>query len=203
MRKHPDFVFALCQHHRAPYGAPLAMELVMDRYWLTTWTTYGTWVAGDSRGFVSNVSSQDGGPEVRHNVPGTECDANIPALEIYVRDRMIAEPCYLEQQQAEIVIQQFQDTTRDRKFELCAASVMKDHTHLVVGVPGDPDAHQLRELFKSWATHTGHCRRTALIGQRKVPCERNKAMQFPPQLFTLHVSNQIRWQRVEIAGERI
>src|SRR6478752_6607425 len=29
---------------------------------------------------------------------------------------------------------------------------MGDHTHLVVGVPGDPDPGHLRELYKSWAT---------------------------------------------------
>ncbi len=28
----------------------------MDRYWPLTWTTYGTWLPGDARGFaVSNV----------------------------------------------------------------------------------------------------------------------------------------------------
>ena len=34
----------------------------MDRYWLLTWTTYGTWLPGDARGFVSNVAD---GPDPR------------------------------------------------------------------------------------------------------------------------------------------
>ena len=47
----------------------------MDRYWLLTWTTYGTWLPGDQRGFVSNVPNGSG-PEVRHNIPGTPYDAD-------------------------------------------------------------------------------------------------------------------------------
>jgi hypothetical protein len=124
----------------------------MDRYWLITWTTYGTWLAGDERGFVSNVYAVAGGPEVRHNAPGTDCDASMPLLEQYVRDHMGADPFYLVKEQADAMIDQYQDTSRIRGFELCAASVMCNHTHLVVGVPGDPDPHHLRELFKSWAT---------------------------------------------------
>jgi hypothetical protein len=30
--------------------------------------------------------------------------------------------------------------------------VMRNHTHMVIGVPGDPDPHHLREIYKSWAT---------------------------------------------------
>jgi hypothetical protein len=30
--------------------------------------------------------------------------------------------------------------------------VMFNHTHLVIGVPGDPDPQAILETFKSWAT---------------------------------------------------
>jgi len=124
----------------------------MDRFWHISWTTYGTRVAGDGRGFVSNVSAVGGGREVRHNAPGTDRDANMPCLERHVRDQMLADPFYLDEEQAAAMIGQYQETSRIRGFELCAAAVMPDHTHMVVGVPGDPDPHHLRELFKSWAT---------------------------------------------------
>ena len=124
----------------------------MDRYWLITWTTYGTWLAGDERGFVSNVYSDDGGPEVRHNIVGTECDRAITGLERYVRDRMLDDPFYLNEEQARTMIEQYLETSRIRKFELCAAAVMSNHTHLLLGAPGDPDPDELRELYKSWAT---------------------------------------------------
>jgi len=124
----------------------------VDRYWHLTWTTYGTRLAGGAGGFVSNVYAEDGGPEVRHNVPGTPCDASMPLLEQYIRDRMLAGPFHLNRDQAAVLIAQYQETSRVRRYELCVAAVMADHTHLVVGVPGDPDPHHLRELFKSWAT---------------------------------------------------
>jgi len=31
------------------------MTLAFDRHWLLTWTTYGTWLPGDARGFVSPI----------------------------------------------------------------------------------------------------------------------------------------------------
>ena len=124
----------------------------MDRYWHLTWSTYGTRLAGAAGGFVSNVYAADGGPEVRHNVPGTEVDVSLPLLEQYVRDHMLADPFYLSREQAAVLIGQYCQTSRVRGYELCAAAVMADHTHLVVGVPGDPDPHHLRELYKSWAT---------------------------------------------------
>jgi REP element-mobilizing transposase RayT len=124
----------------------------MDRYWHITWTMYGTRVAGHARGFVSNVYAEDGGPEVRHNIPGTDCDADIPGLERYVCEHMLADPYFLNADQAAVLISQYQDTSRIRGYELCVASVMADHTHLVIGVPGDPDPDHLRELYKTWAT---------------------------------------------------
>ena len=159
MRKHADDVDARRQHsdnalihrihHRDAYASPLA---IMDRYWLITWTTYGTWLAGDERGFVSNVYGVAGGPEVRHNAPDTDCDASVAGLELYVLDRMLDDPFFLNDEQAKTLIGQFEETSRIRQYDLCAASVMYNHMHLLIGVPGDPDPHQLRELYKSWAT---------------------------------------------------
>ena len=38
---------------------------------LTTWTCYGTWLPGDSRGHVSNILFPGGGFERKHNQVGT------------------------------------------------------------------------------------------------------------------------------------
>jgi hypothetical protein len=71
----------------------------MDRYWLLTWTTYGTWLPGDERGFVSSV--EDGpGPQVRHNVPGTEPDADMPGLRRSAQELMRGQPVFLNHEQA-------------------------------------------------------------------------------------------------------
>src|SRR5690349_21194983 len=55
---------------RARLAGVTDWEDCMDRVWHLTWTTYGTWLPGDERGFVSNVRDGDG-PEVKHNTPAT------------------------------------------------------------------------------------------------------------------------------------
>jgi hypothetical protein len=122
-----------------------------DRHWLLTWTTYGTRLPGAACGFVGNVREADG-TQVRHNIPGTPLDADIPALEKYVRDHMTGPPVELDRAQAEAIVAQYLETARVRAWKPEAASVMYNHTHLVVGVPGDPDPTAMRDLFKAWAT---------------------------------------------------
>lgn len=122
-----------------------------DRHWLLTWTCYGNWLPGDSRGFVGNVRERDG-THVNHNIPGTPYEASLPLLEAWVHEQMNGPPVALEQREATALIAQYQDTARIRNWSLEAASVMFNHTHLVVGVSGDPDPHRMLELFKSWAT---------------------------------------------------
>src|SRR4051794_30447181 len=109
---------------------------IMDRCWLLTWTTYGTWLPGDSRGFVSDVAG-DKGIGVRHNESGTECDADMPGLEHYMRGKLIGDPIYLRDEQAGVLLSQFQETARFRHWQLMAVAVMPNHIHVVVGVPGD------------------------------------------------------------------
>jgi len=123
----------------------------MDRYWLLTWTTYGTWLPGDRRGFVSNVADSKG-VGVRHNEPGTRCDNDIRGLNEYARDKMLHEPIYLTLRQAELLAEQFRETAGFRKWELLAVAIMRNHIHLVVGVPGDPEPETLLRDFKSYGS---------------------------------------------------
>jgi hypothetical protein len=52
----------------------------MDRYWFLTSTTYGNWLPGDPRGFVSGVIDEREG-KVIHNQPMT-----VAAIE-YIRNQ--------------------------------------------------------------------------------------------------------------------
>ena len=123
----------------------------MDRYWLLTWTCYGHWLPGDRRGFVGNNREADG-TQISHNIPGTPYDADMPLLEKWVRGQMTGDPVSLGRDEADALIAQYQETARVRKWSLEAASVMHNHTHLVVGVADDPDPQGILEAFKSWAT---------------------------------------------------
>ena len=123
----------------------------MDRFWLISWTCYGTWLPGAKSGFVSYIDDDDG-QHVIHNTPGTPFDADMPALEAYCRAQMKGEPVSLDTRAAEALIIQYRETANIRGWELQAASVMYNHTHVVVGVPGDPDPDTILTTLKNWAT---------------------------------------------------
>ncbi len=122
-----------------------------DRHWLITWTTYGSWLPGDARGFVGNIREPDG-TQVIHNIPGTPYDADMPNLKRWVEAQMKGQPISLDRNQAEAMVAQYLETCRIRRWNLEAASVMYNHTHVLVGVFGDPDPEAILNLFKSWAT---------------------------------------------------
>ncbi len=83
----------------------------MDRYWLLTWTTYGTWLPGDVRGFVSCVL--DGpGPEIRHNIPGTPYDVDDARVRERAKANLVGMPVWLTEPQAKILAKQFVETAR-------------------------------------------------------------------------------------------
>jgi REP element-mobilizing transposase RayT len=65
---------------------------------------------------------------------------------------MMGTPVALEKPEADAMISQYQETTRIRQWSLEAASVMHNHTHIVIGVPGDPDPDSIVKTLKAWAT---------------------------------------------------
>jgi REP element-mobilizing transposase RayT len=123
----------------------------MDRYWLLTWTTYGSWLPGDPRGFVSNVADETG-QGVRHNTRGEPCDADLPALHDWMETQLKGPVVLLNRDQAIALLAQFQETARHRGWLLRAAAVMRNHAHLLVGVSGDPEPDTLLRDFKSYAS---------------------------------------------------
>ena len=125
----------------------------MDRYWFLTWTTYGSWLPGDPRGFVSPVPTTTGTTAI-HNVPGTPYDANRPALHQWASTRLQGEPILLTLEQALAIADQFRETALHRAWLLVAFAVMATHVHLVVGVEGDPEPETILRDFKSYASRT-------------------------------------------------
>jgi REP element-mobilizing transposase RayT len=122
-----------------------------DRYWLLTWTTHGTWLPGDPRGNVTSV--KDGpGPRIRHNIPQTPVDGNMPELRGWAEDHLKGPPIFLEFSHAEQILAQFHETTSHRSWLLVATAIMRNHIHLEVGVPGDPDPEVMLRDYKSYAS---------------------------------------------------
>ena len=111
---------------------------MMDRFWLLTWTTYGTWLPGDERGFVSDVREE--GEKVLHNEPGTPCDAGQPALRQYVASNLKEAPVWLDLAQARRIADQFEGSY-ELRFHL-APPLLADR---------DPTTGHLRKrVYGSW-----------------------------------------------------
>jgi REP element-mobilizing transposase RayT len=151
----------------------------MDRFWLLTWTTYGTWLPGDDRGSVAAVRDE-AGRKVWHNLPGTEHLADGPVLREFARGTMSGPPVLLSREHALALRQQFEETARLRGWSILAGAVMGNHAHLVVGVPGDPEPAVLlrdfkgygsRALNKRWPRPAGGTWWTEGGSRRKLPDE--------------------------------
>jgi REP element-mobilizing transposase RayT len=123
----------------------------IDRIWFLTWTTYGTWLPGDERGFVSPKFEGDT-PERRNNEPGRPYDDGRPDLRRIAESKLAGNPVRLTRALAEVVRRQFEETALYRGWQLLAGAIMANHTHLVVGVLGDPDPSALIRDFKSYAS---------------------------------------------------
>jgi REP element-mobilizing transposase RayT len=121
------------------------------RCWLLTWTTYGTWLPGDQRGFVSSVP-QPKGPQRRNNVVGTPYDRHKPSLIRAAQQHQKHESVLLTQAQATVLLDQFRETANHRRWRLHAVAVMANHVHLVVEVVGDPPPDTILRDFKSYAS---------------------------------------------------
>jgi len=121
----------------------------VDRYWFLTWTTYGTWLPGDQRGWVGWTRDERGHlyyaneHQTRYSAP----DSNI---EESARRRLKTPPVYLSIEQSRGLFEQFHETAEYRRWRMVAVAIMSNHAHILVGVPGDPDPEKVLGDFKSY-----------------------------------------------------
>ncbi|GIK20449.1 MAG: hypothetical protein DYG93_04725 [Leptolyngbya sp. PLA2] len=99
--------------------------------YLLTWTTYGTWLPGDSRGFVSPVPCEDGGCVI-HNVVGSAYDADMPSLMEKARARMRGVRVVLDRANARVCADAFGEVERRGDVRVLVGAIMATHVHLVV-----------------------------------------------------------------------
>ncbi|MEX0715494.1 MAG: transposase [Planctomycetaceae bacterium] len=123
----------------------------MDRFWLLTWTTYGTWLPGDERGFVGPIEDESG-QTVIHNVPQTPYDADLPKLKQYALESLKGPPILLVLEQAEALLEQLRETAAHRGWEILAVAVLRTHVHIVLGIPGDPELETLLRDCKAYGS---------------------------------------------------
>ncbi len=100
-----------------------------------TWTTYGTWLPGDKRGWVAK--------------PGQfrEPDARIEQI---AKQRMTEEPLYLDPEERAIVEQTIREHCEIRHWYLHAVRCLTNHVHVVVTARVKPEI--IMDQFKAWCT---------------------------------------------------
>ncbi|HQX48737.1 MAG TPA: transposase [Planctomycetaceae bacterium] len=123
-----------------------------DRYWHLTWTTYGQWLPGDERGSVTRIRMPDEEHRIEEDQFGTPRTPPIPRLNEAAQDALVGPPIFLTKPQAEQLLLQFHETCGYRKWLLVATAIMANHTHALLGVPGDPEPEDLLRDLKSWGS---------------------------------------------------
>ncbi|QDT55240.1 Transposase IS200 like protein [Caulifigura coniformis] len=123
------------------------------RVWLLTWTTYGTWLPGDERGFVGQVKRDDD-RRIRRNRIGEEFDRAMPGLERASAAFLKGKPNWLTGDQARVTLDQLLQTADYRGWVILAIAVMSNHVHVALRVVGDPDPENILRDFKSYASRS-------------------------------------------------
>ena len=89
----------------------------VDRYWFLTWTTYGTWLPGDDRGYVGMAPDRDG-RLVMHNRLNTPPAPPNPHLRRDAEASLKRTPVVLDIAEAESLLEQFHETANHRRWLL-------------------------------------------------------------------------------------
>ena len=132
------------------------------RYWFLTNTTYATWLPGDPRGSITSVRDhrEDDAPSlsrIEHKMPGEEWEDSIPSLYRSARQSMKGPAIYLDENKAERLLVQFQETASYRGWKLHAVAIMANHIHIVVEVDVDPEPGKVLADFKAYGSRILNC----------------------------------------------
>jgi REP element-mobilizing transposase RayT len=100
------------------------------------WTTYGTWLPGDARGWIRSGAWGVQPPDAER--------------ERFAREHMAAAAVVLTHEQRALVEQTITDHCRIRGWSLHAVKARSNHVHVVVTADRDPDT--VMEQFKSWCS---------------------------------------------------
>ncbi len=101
-----------------------------------TWTTYGTWLPGDERGWASaktHSAMQPQGP-----------------LDTFSAKNLRAAPMYLDEEQRAACANSIEATCQYYGWELCVVNVRQAHVHALVGA--DVPSWRIMQAAKAWAT---------------------------------------------------
>jgi len=99
--------------------------------WFLTWTTYGTWLPGDERGYVGKTLTGKGSMPTA-NRPAEPYAYNHGLTMQMARKHLKRPPVRLSPQQAAIVAAAMQEAADRNGIRVIVGAVMADHCHVVV-----------------------------------------------------------------------
>lgn len=140
----------------------MAVILDENKALLITWTTYGTWLPGDERGFVSNRVTRFGTYERKRNALGELPFAGDERTLAIARGEQKFETTFLTPQQAWWTAQSLAKLARERGWFIPRAAIMRQHIHVVVMHCPD-DGPAVRRVLKG-VTQADLCKK---IGKAK------------------------------------
>jgi REP element-mobilizing transposase RayT len=105
--------------------------------YLITWTTHGTWLPGDERGWVQKY------------VPGVQ--AGDPARLGEAQQKMDKPPIVLDAEQRALVETTVRAHCDIRRWLLHALNARSNHVHVVVTAP-ETDPAKVMDQFKAWCS---------------------------------------------------
>jgi REP element-mobilizing transposase RayT len=108
---------------------------------LLTWTTYGTWLPGDERGWVNAATSGPAEPVNKGDV--TKLNQS--------RDRLRDEPVVLNVERRNVVERSIREVCKHRNWRLLAVNVRSKHVHVVVAAP-EHTPERVMNALKSWSS---------------------------------------------------
>lgn len=124
------------KHHRTTVEArPCEPPLPDPLAFFLTWTTYGTWLPGDERGWVKQ---------------GAGFQRPDPERKFQAELCMTEEACILAPDQRRVVEETIAEHCRIRGWKLHAVNCRTMHVHVVVTADRDPEV--VRDQFKAWCT---------------------------------------------------
>ena len=100
-----------------------------------TWSTDGTWLPGDERGWIEH---------------GRGWQFPDPVLKLEAAARMTEDACRFDSGQREVVERQIAETCQVRGWELHAVNCRSNHVHVVVTAGQAPKS--VRNQLKAWGT---------------------------------------------------
>ena len=105
-----------------------------------TWTTYGTWLPGDARGWVD-----------RRRRHGEVVEAPDPEREATAREAMRGEPVKLDPELRALVREALLDSAGRRDWSVHALQVRSNHVHVVLSA-GDTPPGRVLGILKAYAS---------------------------------------------------